>query len=474
MDTAKLLEQFNADPAAVKAYSALTQAGGRVYIVGGAIRDAVLGKTPKDIDLMVTGLPKEQVQSILESVKGNVTFAGENFGVFHYTTGGSTVEIALPRIETSTGSGHKDFDVKVDHTLPVESDLGRRDFTANAMAYDIANGELVDPFGGADDIHSGTLRLINEQAFQEDPLRIVRALVAYSKHGLEPDQFTLDQMQQQASAIAHLPGERIQEELTKLFSGDDPALALQLAHETGVLDYICPELSEAMGFDQHNRYHDLDVGLHSLAVLDHMATLTDDPDLRLAAVLHDIGKPDSFWQDDQGNGHFYAHPDRPDTVNHEDLGADIAYAFMKRLKYSNERINRVVTLVRNHMFPPLQSESAARKYLNRLNGDVQMGQDLLMLRASDASGKSTGEMSVYDQERHADNQKYLQAVIDKEQAFGLKNLAIGGADLIAIGVPQGPEIGKILKDLLDQVIEDPTLNDRETLLQLAEERMATI
>lgn len=470
MDTQTLIDELYADPAALQAYQALSAAGGRVFIVGGAVRDTILGKKPKDVDLMVAGIPADQVEAALRALPGPTQFAGKNFGVFHYYNPEdkeNKVEIALPRSEHSTGPGHKDFEVQVDHTLPIESDLSRRDFTGNAMAFDIDSQQLIDPFDGEGDLKEGILRLINEQAFVDDPLRIVRAVVAYSVHGLIPDEFTLDQMEVNASRIRNLPGDRIREELDKLLTGEDPAEALRMAHEAGLLEYILPELDVAMGFNQHNVHHDLDVGEHTLTVLEHMTTLTDDPDLRLAALLHDLGKPDSFWQDEEGNGHFYEDPSQPDSANHEEVGADIARSFMTRLHYSKNRINRVTQLVQHHMFPYFQAHSGARKFLNRVGGDPQMAQDLLALRESDAHGKADGTMRPYDEEQIALNRQLLQEVLDKDEAVTVKNLAVSGTDLMALGIPAGPELGRILKDvLLPLVIEDPNLNERETLLEI--------
>lgn len=464
-----MIDELYADPAALQAYQALSAAGGRVFIVGGAVRDVLLGKKPKDIDLMVGGLTQEQVNDVLKSLPGSVKFAGKNFGVFHYHLNDAQVEIAMPRVERSTGTGHRDFEVNVDPFLPVEEDLARRDFTANAIAFDIDNEVLIDPFNGQGDISEGLLRLINQQAFHDDPLRIVRAIVAYSVHGLEPDDYTLEQMRENAAKIRNLPGERIQMELDKLLSGDDPAEAFMIAYETGVLDYLVPELNEAMGFDQKNVHHDLDVGQHSLAVLDYMTTLTDDPDLRLAALLHDLGKPDTFWTDEQGNGHFYKNPDVEGTMDHEELGAEIAHNFMKRLNYPNDRIQRVTQLVMHHMFPYFNSHAGARKFINRVGGDPQTARDLLLLREADAHGKATGEIRPYDEEQITYNRQLIDEVVEKQNAFTIKNLNISGHDIINEGVTPGPRIGEIQRELLALVLEDPNLNERDILLEKVRE-----
>lgn len=463
-----LYKNLDDDPAASEAYSALTSAGGQVYIVGGAVRDAIIGKDPHDVDLMVTKLGRNEIESILSHLPGSTVFAGKNFGVYHYRKGDHVVEIAMPRTERSTGPGHTNFQVNADPNIPVETDLNRRDFSANAMAFDVANGRLIDPHNGQEDVQNGTLRVINKQSFEDDPLRIVRALVASSVHGLKPDENTLQEMTEAADKIRHLPNERVQMELDKLLSGSDPAGAIETAENTGVLDYICPEIAQAFGFDQQSQYHDLDVGQHTMQVLRYMSTLTTDPDMRLAALLHDIGKPDSFWKGDDGFGHFYQNPDVEGSEDHEDVGARMAYEFMKRMKYPNDRINRVVKLVQNHMFPYFSSEKGARKFLNQA-GDLTSGYDLMNLREADSHGTSGGDIKESDKSQIDTGRALIDSVMKENNAFTAKNLAINGNDLLQLGIQPGPSMGYIIQQLLNAVIEDPSLNTKEALEGIVKE-----
>lgn len=461
-----LLQQ---DPAAKTAYELLSQAGGQVYVVGGAVRDVVLGKRPKDLDLMVAGLTQEQIENALRG-HGRVELTGKQFAVYRFRRGTGDVEIAMPRTERSTGGGHKDFEVTVDPFLPVEEDLGRRDFTSNAMAASFETDSIIDPFGGQEDIEDGVLQLVNDNAFQDDPLRIVRALVALAVNGLEPTEELVESMRQNAGAIRNLPAERIQEELDKLLSGTDPTSALRLADDSDVLDYMLPELAATMGFDQKNEWHDLDVGEHSLAVLQAMSEISNDSDLRLAALLHDLGKPDSFWTDDEGRGHFYQNKENGELQgqDHELVGAEIASQFMTRTRYPNDRRSRVVTLVKHHMFPYFYSLKGARRFLASLGGDVHMAFDLFKLREADARGKKDGTMSEYDQRSIEVGIALIQQVLDEESALTKKDLAINGSDLIARGMQPGPEIGAILDELLNVIIENPEVNNREELLRLSD------
>jgi len=457
------------DPAARDAYVALSRAGGHVYVVGGAVRDAHLGKTPKDVDLMVVGLPAETVNQVLGQLQGRVDLTGQSFGVYRYRNGENEVEVALPRTEQSSGDAHRDFDVTINHELAPEDDLARRDFTGNAMAYNIDTNEFLDPYNGRQDLQDGVLRTVSPQSFKDDPLRIVRAIVSSARHGLEPDLGTLEQMREEAAQIRHLPGERIQMELDKLMTSPDPVRALEIAQATGVLDYMIPEVSVAFGVDQYNPHHQLDVGEHLYEVLHHMTKISDDPDMRLAALLHDIGKPDSMWMDENGKGHFYEHPDHPESADHHELGAQYAEEFMKRLRYPNDRIQRVVKLVRNHMFPAFNTKKGARKFLQKV-GDEQAAWDLLRLRMADLAGKGRQRGGLgNDQSTVKKMMDLLHEVIEEKPAFSLKDLAVNGNDLREVGIPPGKEMGTILRHLLDVVVDHPEWNTREELLGMAKQ-----
>lgn len=454
-----------ADPAVDTAVKALQQEGGRVFVVGGAVRDAVMGKEPNDIDLMVQGLPADHVQKTLSALPGKVDLTGKDFGVYRYRHGGGEVEIALPRRERSVGVGHQDFDVQTDHTMDPEDDLYRRDFTANSMAVDLANGELLDPYGGAEDLANNRLSTIHEHSLAEDPLRIIRALVASSKHGLDPDEATRAQMGGNAESLTHLPPERVQAELDKLMGSPDPGKAMRLAHDTGVLRHILPEVDQAFGYDQNNPHHELELGDHLVNVLDRVAELSDDPDLRMAALLHDIGKPASAWVDPvTGGNHYYRGPNG-EGANHEEVGEEMAKQRLRQLRYPNDRIQRVGDLVRHHMFAPFTTPKGARKFINRVGDHAD---DLMTLREADQGGKNYPDspgppLPDLDQQRDM-----LDQVRDQGQPTQRSMLAINGRDLIDAGIAEGPEIGRILSELTNLVVEDPELNQRDTLLQMAQ------
>jgi tRNA nucleotidyltransferase (CCA-adding enzyme) len=300
----------------------------------------------------------------------------------------------------------------------------------------------------------------------------MRALASRSRHGLEPDADTLSAMTESAPGLAHLPQERVYEELKKIMGGDHPTEAMRLAYDTGLFHHFMPEAQTMHGFDQYNKHHNQLLHDHSLNVLDLTSKLTKDPTVRMAAFLHDIGKPGSqFFDADIGRevdpesrhpkgwGHYYRDFRTGLGHNHEELGAGIANGLLRRLKFPNDERERITHLIKHHMFAPFQDERGARKFINRM-GD-QHADDLLSLRSADAGNKA----NPWD-----GNEGVMRGLLDKvrqdESATSLKGLAVNGNDLIQMGVKPGPEIGSILNELLQAVIENPQLNNKATLLGL--------
>jgi tRNA nucleotidyltransferase (CCA-adding enzyme) len=455
------------DPAVWQAYQALKTAGGQVYAVGGAVLSALLQKEPNDIDLMVTGLPPEQVEHVLNGLPGRMDFTGKSFGVYRYKTKGHEVEIALPRTEKSTGNRRVDFAVNVDHNLPVESDLLRRDFTINSMAVDLGTGRLVDPFHGAEDLAENRLRTTHPASFDEDPTRVLRALVMNARYGVHPDEQTRGEMSSYAHRLKDESWDNMQGILDKLFKAKDPARAIRLAQETGVLQHVFPEVSENFDFDQNNPHHSYPLGDHLLNVLENTQRESTDPDLRLAALLHDIGKPASAWTNPEtGFNHYYLGPNG-EGADHAMVGATMAEARMRALRYPVSRSKRVRHLIEHHMWPAFDSPKGARKFINRV-GD-EHADDLLTLRHADQFGKgqSASELAA---RTSVDRQRGLvEQVRSAQQPTSQSGLFINGNDIIALGIKPGPTVGRILRYLTDEVVSDPALNNREALLQMAQE-----
>ena len=457
------------------------------YVVGGAVRDELLGLDSKDADFLVPGLDTEGLRAAL-APHGRVedlVVADRLVGIRLYPRDGrirkltpAGIEFAPPRKEVSTGPGRHDFEIVADASLSVEDDMRRRDFTVNAMARRLDTGELVDPLGGRADLEARRLRTVSPQSFREDPLRLVRALRFVSQLGFEPDDELLEQMGEEAPAVKLVSGERIggglaadgMGELSKLLLGGEPARALRLARDTGVLVELLPELGPAIGFDQESRYHDLTVDEHTFAVVQAAADNGFSLPVRLAALFHDLGKPIVGWRGNDGRLHYYAKPGFA-AHGHDQIGAELAAGALLRLRYPNALRQRVVRIVRRHMFQPGKGdERRARRFLRR-NGD-ELAFELIDHKRADLLGKrgSDGEPPPIDElERLA----RFREVVEHQRAspHRLRDLAIDGNDLIELGFRPGPRLGRILNELLDAVVDEPGLNTRDELLAQARERL---
>ncbi|TML18149.1 MAG: CCA tRNA nucleotidyltransferase [Actinobacteria bacterium] len=431
------------------------------YLVGGAVRDELLGLESKDADFVVPGVDYEGLHAALEP-HGKVEeleVAGRRVGARLHprdktlrALAPAGIEFAPPRAERSTGPGRHDFEIAADPDLSIEDDMSRRDFTVNAMARRLETGEVVDPFGGAEDLRRGVLRTVRPRSFAEDPLRLVRGLRLVAQLGLEPDETTLRQMREEAESIRLVSGERVGGglhadglgELSKLLLGRQPARALQLARDTGVLTALLPEFEPALGFEQGSDRQHLPLDEHIFAVVQAAADADASLAVRLGALFHDLGKP-------AANG------------DHARRGAELASAAMRRLRYPTRLRTHVTRLVRAHAFPlDGIDELFARRFL-RAHGD-ELAFDLVSLKDADLRGKTVPASELDAVER-------LRTLLEEQrsQPHRLTDLAIDGTDLIELGYAEGPELGRALDSLLDAVVERPELNTREELLDRARE-----
>ena len=433
------------------------------YLVGGAVRDELLGGEAKDADFVVPGVDTETLRELLapNGAVENLIVSDRLVGLRFYPRDREIralvpagIEFAPPRREVSTGPGRHDFEIVADASLPVEEDMRRRDFTVNAMARRLATGEYVDPLGGRHDLEHGVLRAVSGESFREDPLRIVRGLRLVSQLGLEPDEATRTQMRQNAAAIGLVAPERIggglaadgRGELSKLLLGREPARALRLARDTGVLGPLLPELAAVVAYEQESDRQHLPLDEHVFEVVQHTADAGDRLEVRLGALLHDLGKP----QAERGGG------------DHAQLGAAIASRVLRRLRYPT-RLRRYVTrLVAEHAFEELPDPQPvdARRFLAR-HGD-ELALDLLAHKAADMRGKDRSEN---EHEAFARFRELVAA--ERSSPHTLAELAVSGDDLIAAGFREGPELGRVLATLLDEVVEEPRRNERDGLLERA-------
>ena len=417
--------------------------------MGGKVRDAVRGiDSPGKWDLTTSATPDE-IQSLFRK-----TFYLNHFGTVTVRSGAEEVEVTTYRTETEY-SDHRRPD-HVTFTRSLHDDLSRRDFTMNAMAWrppaDGKPGELVDPFGGQRDLDARIVRAVGEprERFREDALRMLRAVRFATLLGFTIDQRTADAIRESAPLARTLSGERIQQEMVKILSAPKPSIAFRMLSDLGLLAVFFSELEIAKAIPQDKAVAQ-DVFEHSIVTAD--ATPPDDLVLRLAGLLHDIGKPDTF-----ADGHFY---------QHEFVGEAKARDILRRWRFDKETITQVTHLIRNHMFwyQTDWTGSAVRRFVRKVG--LENVPALFALRKADNIGSGARSPRMYALEALWER---VQEEIRAASAFSLRDLAIDGNDVMAeLGIPQGRRVGQILDELFERVTEDPSLNTRERLLELTRE-----
>jgi len=432
---------------------------GRIYEVGGAVRDRLLYGRPSayDRDYVVTGIAYDDLSRILRR-HGQVNLVGRSFGVIKFTQkiGDSpvTFDITLPRTEHSTGTGHRDFEVRYDSSLSIEDDLVRRDFTINAMALELGNETIIDPLDGRGDLDKKQLRMVYPESFRDDPLRMMRAIQFAARFEFDIEEATFAAMQEQAHLISTVSAERIADELRKLLErAEKPSVGFRLMERSGLLREILPELQECVNVDQPGPYHAYDVFEHTLHAID---ASPQEFRVRMAALFHDINKPQSkrlVERDGQPGATFYAH---------EVHGARTAERVMKRLRFSRELTRQVMTLVERHMFTTDVTPKGMRRLIRRVG--VPLIFDLLDLRRADVEAQGMGGKT-------DDVDEFEQAIrdeLDRKPPFSLRDLALGGDDIMRMfSIPAGRTVGQVLDYLLEQVLDEPSNNTEEKLTELA-------
>jgi putative nucleotidyltransferase with HDIG domain len=435
---------------------------GALFAVGGRVRDELRAAAEsveiaaKDFDYVVVGVALDELRARLEPL-GRIDVVGASFAVLKLTTDSGTVDVAVPRRERSTGHGHRDFEVQSGPDVSLEDDLARRDFRMNMIARALPGGELVDPHGGWEDIRARRISILTPQTFEEDPLRVLRAAQFAARFDYVPDGRTIAAMTAAAPLLASVSAERVADELSKLLAlALRPSIGLELLRETGALAIVWPELLEGVGVEQ-NQWHAYDVWRHGMASVD--AVPPGDLILRLAALLHDVGKPRT-----KDGPHFY---------RHELVGADLARDMLSRLRFSGETVETVEQLVRQHMYvaDPELSDAALRRFVRRVG--PQRLERQFALRAGDIAGSGLPK-------RDDSNERFqerISAEVARRPAFSVADLAIGGDDVIAamiaralapIGYRGDGRVGAALHWLFEQVTDEPGRNDRDSLLRLLE------
>ena len=425
--------------------NALEKAGFAAYVVGGCVRDACLGLEPQDYDLCTSALP-EQTEAVFRDRK--LVLAGKKHGTVGVVTDSGVVEITTFRTEGSyRDNRHPDW---VRFVADVESDLARRDFTVNAMAYSPTRG-YADPFGGREDLKNGILRAVGdpEKRFQEDSLRILRGVRFAVRYGLKVDPTTEKAMFSQAHLMDNLARERVFEELCKLLP---LVTAEDLIRFAPILAAVIPELQPMIGFDQRSPHHGYDIYTHTAHVV---AGTPADLTLRWTALLHDVGKVPTFTIDESGRGHFYGHADK---------GAEMAAEILHRLKAPTALRQQVVLLIGNHMAQLQPEKKSLRRQIGRLGQETVY--QILSLQQADNSNKGTAKSG--ENEKYVQILDILEEIRSEDGCFSLKDLAVNGHDLIKIGFT-GRTIGLMLNWLLEQVMEETLPNERSVLLAWAQQ-----
>ena len=428
---------------------------GRIFEVGGAVRDRIINPNLriKDRDYLVTGIPYEELTKILRR-HGRVDLVGRSFGVIKFTQTRDgqpyTFDIALPRREHSTGLGHKDFEVAFNPNLPVEEDLTRRDFTVNAMAIAQDDQKLIDPLGGEMDLRNRLLRMTSPESFTEDPLRMLRAIQFAARFDFEIEPETYRALTEQVALIQTISAERIAEDLVKLLTlAEKPSDGFRLMQKSGLLREILPELEVCVAVDQPGGYHKYDVFEHSIRCID---ACDKNLRLRLAALFHDISKPQAKRPSDTG-ATFYGH---------EMLGARVARRVMTRLRFSNSLIDEVATLVDRHMFTTGVTDKGLRRLVRKVGVDLIF--DLLDLRRADVIAQGMGG--------HTDDvdqfEKDIREELSRKPPFSYSDLALDGHDIMELfDLKPSPTVGAILEHLMEAVLDNPEYNTKESLETLA-------
>ena len=474
---------------AKKVLSLLEENGHTAYLVGGFIRDQIRAEdeAPQDIDIATSARPNEVEQMFASSewtpyplgkkfgtiglvmgseaklnIKSQNTTSKQDASVPTITTASDpkTIEITTYRTEkTYTDGRHPD---EVCFADSIDEDLSRRDFTCNAIACDI-NGNIVDPFNGIEDIHNNVVRCVGDakERFKEDHLRILRALRFSAQLGFEIEADCASAIRKMKGSINSVSAERIREELTKLLCGKNAKEILTIYSD--VIFEIIPELKPLYKYDQKTKYHSHDAWEHTLIVVDKMP---GSPIGRWAALLHDIGKPDCFTMDEEGQGHFYGHPER---------SAEIAKVILKRLKFSNKMADSILLLIKYHDRQMAATKKSVKKMLRHF-ADVN-------------TELPTEEMfRIYCDLRRADSYAHdenfrgyltftnkIETVFDEilaeEEVFSLKDLAIGGNEIMELGIEPGPKISELLKVCLDAVINEEIKNTKTELRKFIKTRI---
>jgi tRNA nucleotidyltransferase (CCA-adding enzyme) len=426
----------------------LRRAGYQAYPVGGCVRDKLLNKEPVDWDVCTSARP-EQTEQVFSHMR--LIETGLRHGTVTVMSGGKPVEVTTFRTESGYGDNrHPD---RVDFVSELAQDLARRDFTVNAMAYD-RDGTVIDLYGGQEDLASGLIRCVGEpcQRFQEDALRILRALRFASRLGFVVEEGTAAAIHENPMRLQSISPERIFSELKGILAGAGAGMMLRQFPD--VIFVFIPELAPELGFEQKNPNHIHDIWTHTTMAVD---AIEADPVLRLTMLLHDVGKAECFFTDEAGVGHFYGHAQ---------AGKEKADRILRRLRCDNAVREEVVQLIEYHDIEPPQTKKGTRRLAAKLG--MERVKRLIACWRADSD----------DRAEHIKNRNlgiiqvtaaFLEELEREESCFSLGDMAINGRDILALGLESGKAVGQVLQTLFQQVLEEEIPNDRAVLLSRAKE-----
>lgn len=457
------------------------QLGAEVFLVGGTVRDLVRHRKPNDLDLLVRGVSPADFEAFLRE-RGDLRLVGKSFGVYLFRPKRlqDSIEIAFPRTEVSTGAGHRDFAVHCDSSISIEDDSRRRDFTLNAMylpiegineAGEIDRRAVIDFHEGLDHIHRRLIVAVGnpEDRIEEDPLRMLRAVVLVARTGYRLEGNTFGAIKKRAEMIKSVAPERIRDEFLKLMESEKPSRGFKTMSRTGLLRWVFPELDACVGCGQNPKYHSFPVFEHLIYAVDAACSITDRLDVRFGTLCHDLGKAPTRAVRPGGAG-----PDDVSFHNHEIVSTKLTYNFMRRLRFPKEFTEEVVHLVRHHQYKydRLWTDKAVRRFIRNAGIHREHLADLdshpqFLLRQADRMGNTMkAHLPITDKQK--DFQNRIREVYSTSSAHSLRDLQVDGEAIKAeMGIPAGPEVGRIIRFLFDLVEEKPDLNNREALLKEA-------
>ena len=428
----------------------LNNRGHEAYVVGGSIRDVLIGLVPKDYDITTSATPEEVMKVFKKTIP-----TGIKHGTVEVVMGDGAYDVTTYRSEGDYIN--KRYPANVIFIDNLVEDLRRRDITINAMAYNSEKG-IIDPFNGIEDIKGRIIKAVGNpiERFKEDALRILRAVRLATTLDFNIEENTLQAIVETMDGLRFISVERIREELDNILMSDNPSRGISMLFHLGLVKYVLPELMPTAIFNQFNLHHDKDVLNHTLEVL---GNTPKNLVIRLAALLHDSGKPATFTVDENGTGHFYGH---------EKISAEIAKKTLLRLKYDNKTVNTVSKLISFHMVNlDTKSEMKLKKFIIRLGKENLNA--FLDLKTADFIGKpETGSSRLYEV---ADFRDRVTRILERKDPLSIRDLAINGEDIISVGIREGRNVGALLARLLEIVLNNPELNERDALLDIVKKEL---